>query len=64
MTNSGLLWTGQTGGGGGQQHKRNNMVEGQLEMIFMPASCLPRGAPKYRRAPLKAGEVQRGRGRA
>lgn len=64
MTNSGLLWTGQTGGRGADQHKRNNMVEGQLEMIFMPASSLPRGGHKYRGGPEKAAEVQRGRGRA
>lgn len=33
---------GADGQRGGDQHKRNNKVEGQLEMIFMPASSLPK----------------------
>lgn len=46
----------------GRQLKRNNMVEGQLEMIFMPASSLPgedtsTAARQGRRERYKGGEA-------
>lgn len=70
VTNSGHPVDGADGRRGrpaSQHNKRNNVVEGQLEMIFMPWSSLPRvdghkgqtREHKYRRAQDQAGEVQR-----